>query len=175
MRVGFVLVVSLLAGCGRPDVIEVPLSLPLLVSGVLGTLSGGSLPGAGAQVVQDLGDQGVNPDRVDSITVLSLDLVQITPLASDCQGLLGCDLSFIESLTIGVESPGLNASAIGEIGAPGPGSVRSVSMTPADTELKPYITSDSMSLVGTIAISARPLNDVQMQLDVVLRVDVKIF
>jgi len=161
-----------LAACANPpDVIEVPMQMPLLVQGGLsGALVSGSLPGAGQTLTRSLGDQGVSPDQVDSITLSALKLSLLSP---HCTGLAGCDLSFIQSLTFSARAgPSSQPLLLGRLDNPPAQSA--IEIPRESAELGPLL-SDQLALEATLSPATRPIQNVELQVDAVLRVDLKIF
>ncbi len=166
------LVFALASGaCANPpDVIHVPFSIPVQVVGGLAGGGGGSLPGAGSQLSQAMGDQGVEEEDVDSLKVSELTLTHNAP---SCDLLAGCDLSFIDSLVLTASASGQPTVEIGRLEQPG--AVKRASLAPPDVELKAYLWGGDLSFTATLLPVTTPLQTVEMTLDATLRVDIKIF
>ncbi len=165
-----VLATTLVAGCGhRPDVLEVPVSIPLAVAGGLAGSAGGRLPGTGQQVSQALDDQGLSQDDVDSLTVRSMTLVHRSPR---CEGLAGCDLSFIERLTIEASASGQPTVELGRL--EGPGASRQAVIPPEVVELRPYLGAKDLALSATLVPRTPPIQSVELEVQATLRVDIHV-
>lgn len=160
------------AACGPPGVVDVPLSYPLKVGGALQNTGSGSFPGTGPTVDQTLQNQGVSKSMVASAELTSATLTQTQPTSSQCNGLAGCDLSFIGSLEISVGATGQHDAKVASINDPKP--VRKVNLVLESVDLAPYVTASSMTLSATMKPKQQPPQEVDMTLDAVLRVHVKL-
>jgi hypothetical protein len=151
-------------------VLEVPVSFPLAVAGGLAGSAGGSLPGTGERVSQALDDEGLSPDDVDSLTVSAMTLVHRSPT---CQGLAGCDLSFIERLTIEASASGQPTVELGRLERPG--DTRQAEIPPEAVELRPYLGAADLSLAATLLPRTPPIQSVELEVQATLRVDIHVF
>ena len=158
------------AGCGSLTQATVPLSYPLKVGGSLQGAGGGSFPGTGATVSQSLGNQGVSKSQVGKVDVTSITLTQTAP---QCSQLVGCDLSFIDTLTVSVSAPGQPEVVVGTLKSPAAGT-RKASLTLAGVDLAPYVTASSMTLKASLTNKQQPAQEVDMTLDARLLVHVKL-
>ncbi len=157
-------------GCGLlPSEVDVDVEYPLAVAGGLSSVQPDPLPGVGAEVRQTLSNEGVPMDRVDAIRVARLELVHLSPI---CEALVGCDLEFIEQLTLRVQSPGQADMPLGSIRSPG--ATRLASMEVEDVDLAAHVRAEEMSLVGQISLASPSIQDVSLEVRATLRVDVDI-
>ncbi len=157
-------------GCGFiPASVDVDLDYPFIVAGGLSSVQPEPLPGVGSEVRQTLSNEGVPVDRVREIRVTRLELVHLEPV---CQVQLGCDLGFIQSLEVFVDSPGLERKRLGSITSPG--QVRIIEMAIDDVELSDYIRAESMTFVAHITLDGRPIQDVHLEIRSTLGVDVRV-
>jgi hypothetical protein len=111
---------------------------------------------------EELANQGVAPGDITGARLVELELVAVSPA--------GADLSFLDSLAVFVEAPGLPAVEVAA-GAEFPEGVAAVSLDLAAVDLGPYVVSQEMTLRTEIS-GRRPSEETTVAARVVVAVDV---
>jgi DNA-directed RNA polymerase specialized sigma54-like protein len=158
------LLLPLLSACSNPLTLEIEESATAVVEA--GTIVEDLLDQLGFDgfITMDLTEseelvnQGVGPDDIDSVRLVLLELEAVDPP--------GADLSFFESLSFLVEAPALDTELVASsqsLEAP----IEALELE--DLELKPYVVSESMSLVTEVS-ARRPAEDTTVEARFVLEV-----
>lgn len=116
-------------------------------------------------ISQELENQGVTKDDVDSVRLLRFALRVEAPQ--------GANLDFLDSVAFYAEAEGQPRVLIAEITAVPPGATEIELDVVADVELKPYAVAPSMTITGEVE-GRRPDTDTTVTADVVLDVDVTV-
>ncbi|MRG96726.1 hypothetical protein [Polyangium spumosum] len=115
-------------------------------------------------LTQELDNQGVTKDDVDSVRMISLALV--------IDGPSGANFDFLESLAFYAETEGQERVLVAEL-APVPKGQTSIELVMSGAELKPYVVAPSMKLT-TAAKGKRPPQETRVTAAAVLDVDVTV-
>ena len=159
----------LLATCGV-DQIEVSQSsrstIPrgTLVEQFAGDIGFGELVEVDITDSQELKNQGVTKEQVDSVKVSALTLTAISPADAD--------FTFLDSVEFYVEAPGLPKMRVAR-GGPFPEGASRVELAIDDVELAPYAVSERMTIT-TDASGNRPEQDTTVEAQIDLAVDVNV-
>lgn len=113
---------------------------------------------------QQLQNQGVTRNQIDSVRVDALTLEVVSPE--------GGDLSFLDELGFFVEAPGEARRRIAR-GGPFPAGEASVSLTLDDVDLAPYAAAESMTITTEVS-GSRPDQDTTVDATIELIVDVNV-
>lgn len=111
---------------------------------------------------EELANQGVEPGDITGARLVELELSAVAPA--------GSDLSFLDTLTVIVEAPGLPARAVAS-GDDFPSGVGTVSLELEAVDLGPYVVSQEMTLRTEIS-GHRPPEETTVAARVVVAVDV---
>ncbi|MCK6513903.1 hypothetical protein L6R46_02435 [Myxococcota bacterium] len=111
---------------------------------------------------EELANQGVGPGDIKDVRLIEFALTVTDPQ--------GGDLSWLESMELYVEAPGVERALIASADS-FPEGVASVSFDLYDVDLTPYAVSEEMTLATEVS-GRRPDNDTTIQADVVLDVGV---
>ena len=111
---------------------------------------------------EELANQGVGPGDIKDVRLIEFALTVTDPQ--------GGDLSWLESMELYVEAPGVERALIASADS-FPEGVASVSFDLYDVDLTPYAVSEEMTLATEVS-GRRPDDDTTIQADVVLDVGV---
>jgi hypothetical protein len=114
---------------------------------------------------QELKNQGVKREQIDSVKIQSLTL-EITAPPS------GQDFTFLESIAFFVDAPGQPQKQVAH-GGPFTAGATSISMTIDDVELAPYATATSMTFTSKVT-GKKPKTETVVLAKVILGADVNI-
>ena len=163
--------VLLLLACGGLTHLTVSQSATAMIpaASLLEMLAGdvgfGSLVSFDLTQAQELKNQGVKREQIDSVKLQTLTL-EITSPAD------GQDFTFLDSIVFLVDAPGQPQKEIAH-GGPFTQGQKSVSLTLAAVELAPYAAASSMTF-STAVKGRRPANATTVAAKVVLGVDVNV-
>ena len=115
-------------------------------------------------ITQELDNQGVTKDDVDSVTMTAFTLTIVSPS--------GQTFDFLDSLTFYAESEGLPRVRIATL-APVPDGKSVLELDLDDVDLTPYVTAPSMGITSEVS-GARPDETTKIHANVVLDVDVNV-
>ncbi|MBI3179112.1 MAG: hypothetical protein HYZ27_05585 [Deltaproteobacteria bacterium] len=115
---------------------------------------------------EELENQGVSKDQIDSVKVTDLVLTVTDPP--------GQDLTFIETIEFRVSAAGLSEKVIAQ-GGPFPAGLTQVHLNVLDVELKPYASAESMTITTeTGPGSEMPPQSTTVEATITLSVDVNV-
>ena len=169
-RALFVLILAPVTTCGVIDQISVSQTARSTIprGTVLEQLAGdvgfGELVELDLTESQELQNQGVTKEQIDSVKLTSLSLRVVSPE--------GGDLTFLDSLEFFVEAPGLESRRIAR-GGPFTAGEERIELELDDVELKPYVVSERMTIT-TSARGNRPDQDTTVEAHIDLLVDANI-
>jgi hypothetical protein len=152
------------SACGV-DVIEVEIK----EQGQVG-MAAISFPGMeqfGTSLGRSLSDKDVNPDDVDSLKLIRLQLFHRSV------GVQPADLTFLHDLRFDATATGLAAATLAEQAEFAAGT-READLPPADVELKPYLEAGSMRLELDATVNPPPAALIDLEVVLRFRVDVNV-
>ncbi len=115
-------------------------------------------------LTQELDNQGVTKDDVDSVRMISFSLVIDAPA--------GANFDFLESIAFHAETEGQDKVLVAELN-PVPKGQTTIELVMSGAELKPYVVAPTMKLT-TAAKGKRPMQETQVTAAAVLDVDVTV-
>lgn len=133
-----------------------------VVEDLLGDLGFDAFTDMNIVEAKELQNQGVEPGDIDGVQLVSFELSVVSPSEGD--------LSFFESMSVYVESPGLEPVLIAEA-FDFPQDARVVSFDVYDTDLTEYVVSESMTL-STDIVAGRPSEETVVKASYLLDVGV---
>lgn len=156
--------------CGGLDELDIKRSSTATIPGgnilsqLVGSLGFSDLADMDLKDSQELKNQGVKPNEIDSVKLDSLTLDIVSPA--------GQDFGFLDDVSFFIEAPGLEKKRIahGEAFAPG---LAHVGLDVDDVELKPYVTAASMSITSEVQ-GHQPNQETKVKATVVLTVDIDV-
>lgn len=168
-KIGTVLLLGLIT-CGDIDQITVSqssrstIARGTLVEQFAGDIGFGELVEVDITQSQELQNQGVTKEQVDSVKLEKLELTVVSPSPAD--------FTFLDSVEFYVEAPGLERMRIAR-GGPFEAGESTVTLSIDDVELAPYAVSERMTIT-TDARGNRPEQDttVEAKIDIVVDVNV---
>jgi hypothetical protein len=165
-----IVLLAFLATCGKIDQISVSetsrSTIPRgsLLEQFAGDIGFGELVEVDLTESQELQNQGVTKNQIDSVKLTSLSLTIVNP----AQG----DFTFLDSVEFFVEAPGVERERIAR-GGPFAAGASSIDLQVDDVELAPYVVSEKMTIT-TDARGNRPDEDTTIEAQIDLLVDVNI-
>lgn len=159
------MVLPLLA-CSSLDQFDVPLKASGTLQGSFSQLGGFPTWPAGDSVSKEIENQGAKPGDITSARLTSGRLTVTAPEG----GSLG---KYVENLEIFISAPGLDEKRIAHR-ASFENAVSPYDFTLDDLDLKAYATASSMKLRPALTQKAKPAQDYQLEIDLVLHVDLAI-
>lgn len=136
-----------------------------LLEQLVGDLGFGGFLNMDVSQNEELKNQGVERNQIDSVFVQSLTLTITDPPD-------GQDFTFIESLAFYVEAPGLDRKLIAS-GGPFEAGLKTVGMNVENVDLADYAAAESMDITTEVD-GRRPDNTTTIRADIVLDVDVNV-
>ena len=170
-RLGLPLLLVLLVTCGGLTHLTVTQTASATIPGativdqLVGSVGFANFASFDITQSQELKNQGVKREQINSVKLESLTLTITSPMN-------GQDFTFLSSIAFFVEAPGLAKKEVAH-GGPFPAGARSVSLTVLDVELAPYAAASSMTFTTT-ASGNRPKSETTLEAKVVLGVDVNV-
>lgn len=164
-------VVLTLLACGGLDIIDIEESSTTTVQGgnilqqLVGNLGFSSFTAMDITANEELKNQGVDRQDIDSVKLTALTLKIVSPAS-------GVDFTFLDSIEFYVEAPGLPLQLIARGGSFQPG-LRTVGLDVEDVDLADYAASGTMSIT-TNASGNQPSEDTTIEATVKLEVDVNV-
>jgi hypothetical protein len=169
MRRGSIVLLALIT-CGKIDQISISessrstIARGTLVEMFAGDIGFGELVEVDITESQELQNQGVSKEQVDSVKLTALTLTALSPAQSD--------FTFLDSVEFFVEAPGLERKRIAR-GGPFDAGDAMVELAIDDVELAPYAVSERMTIT-TDARGNRPDQDTTVEAQIDLLVDVNV-
>jgi hypothetical protein len=157
--------------CGGMDTFDVAEEASATIEGaslfeqLAGDMGFGSFLNMDISQSQELKNQGVEKNQIDSVKLTTLTLTIADPPS-------GQDFSFLQELSFFVEAEGLPRKLIASRTS-FPSGETSVAMTIEDVELAPYATAPSMNISAEVN-GRRPSHQTTIKADMSLKVDVNV-
>ena len=114
----------------------------------------------------ELKNQGVSKDQIDSVKLTNFVLIITAPDSDQ-------DFSFLDSLTFNVEAPNVARKKLAQ-GGPFADGTRKVTLNVENLELAPYVSAEKMDIISAVS-GHRPRHDTTIRADLTFRVDVRVF
>ena len=168
-RLGLLFII--LTGCGGLTRFTVTQSATATIPGatllemLVGDVGFGSLVSFDITQSQELKNQGVKREQINSVKLQTLTLDITSPMS-------GQDFTFLDSIRFVVDAAGQPQKQVAH-GGPFAQGAKSISLTIDDVELAPYATAPSMTF-STAVKGRRPASETKITAKVVLGVDVNV-
>jgi hypothetical protein len=129
---------------------------------------GGDYQGLNISAVKEFADQGIDPDDVDAIFVQSITIVATTPKDARLDPI-------IESVEFSIHAPGQDTQVLGRAMLADGVEIRQINVVSAsDLNLKPFATSQNMSVTADVSLKQTPLFTTSLRTTIKLLIDIDV-